>query len=71
METKLEVGKCKNCKKYWKKNQLKQFTYLLPVGDGIVKKIDFLCGNCFDKLEKGLNNQKDKKEAIVEWEKKR
>ena len=54
----LEIGRCKNCRKYWKKEQLKPFIFLQPVGDGIIKKVDFLCLDCFHKLNEGLKYQK-------------
>jgi len=54
----LTIGKCRNCKSYWRVSQLKELTFKIPVGDGFINKKDFLCKICLNQLETGLNYQK-------------
>jgi len=58
----LEIGKCKSCKAYWERDKLKKFIFLVPIGDGIVKEMGFLCDDCYNSLNEGLKTQKTKRE---------
>ena len=54
----LEVGKCINCKRLWESKKLKEVTFLTPLGDGFVRRKQFICLDCFYSINEGLKYQK-------------
>lgn len=54
----LTIGKCKNCHRIWRVSQLREFNFKVPCGDGFNIRKDFLCLDCYNKIDFGLKSQK-------------